>query len=45
MIETPNGTVGIRSGIAVIEVDERTTSTRATFLYGNAMTVTGKRGV
>ena len=43
-IETPNGTVGIRGGIAVVEVDETTKSTRATFLYGNAMTVTGKRG-
>jgi trimeric autotransporter adhesin len=43
-IETPNGTVGIRGGIAVIEVDEATTSTRATFLYGSEMTVTGKKG-
>jgi hypothetical protein len=43
-IETPNGTVGIRGGIAVIEVDERTTSTRATFLYGSEMTVTGRQG-
>jgi trimeric autotransporter adhesin len=43
-IETPNGTVGIRGGIAVIEVDEATTSTRATFLYGSEMTVTGRKG-
>jgi hypothetical protein len=43
-IETPNGTVGIRGGIAVIEVDETTTTTRATFLYGSEMTVTGRQG-
>jgi hypothetical protein len=43
-IETPNGTVGIRGGIAVVEVDEATKTTRATFLYGNEMTVTGKKG-
>jgi hypothetical protein len=43
-IETPNGTVGIRGGIAVVEVDETTKSTRATFLYGSEMTVTGRQG-
>src|SRR5260370_29046468 len=43
-IETPNGTVGIRAGIPGIEVDDATTSTRATFLYGSEMTVTGRKG-
>jgi hypothetical protein len=43
-IDTPNGTVGIRGGIAIIDVDERAGTTHATFLYGVAMTVTGKLG-
>lgn len=43
-IDTPNGTIGIRGGIAIVEVDEAAAKTRAIFLYGSEMTVTGKRG-
>jgi hypothetical protein len=43
-IDTPNGMVGIRGGIAVIDVNEAAANTHAIFLYGNEMTVTGARG-
>jgi trimeric autotransporter adhesin len=43
-IDTPNGTIGIRGGIAVINVDEGAKTTNAIFLFGDAMTVTGKLG-
>ncbi len=43
-IDTPNGMIGIRGGIAVIDVDEAAANTHAVFLYGHEMTVTGSLG-
>ncbi len=43
-IDTPNGMIGVRGGIAVIDVDEAGANTRAIFLYGDEMTVTGALG-
>ena len=39
VLETPTATIGIRGGIALIKVDENP-GTKATFLFGDGMTVT-----
>ena len=44
-IKTPTATLGIRGGIAIIEVARGTGATRAIFLYGKEMTVTNQSGV
>lgn len=36
--KTPVGTIGIRGGIAIVEINPTSGATNATFLYGDAMT-------
>lgn len=43
-IETPTAIIGIRGGIALVEV-EANGATRATFLYGKELTVTARNGL
>jgi hypothetical protein len=43
-IETPTAIIGIRGGIALVEV-AASGATRATFLYGKEMTITGRDGL
>jgi hypothetical protein len=43
-IETPTAIIGIRGGIALVEVAPGG-ATRATFLYGKEMTITGRDGL
>ncbi len=44
-IRTPTATIGVRGGIIIIKVEPGTGATRATFLFGNVMTVTNDSGV
>jgi hypothetical protein len=43
-IETPTAIIGIRGGIALVEV-EASGATRATFLYGKELTITARNGL
>jgi hypothetical protein len=43
-IETPTAIIGIRGGIALVEI-EASGATRATFLYGEELTITGRDGL
>jgi hypothetical protein len=43
-IETPTAIIGIRGGMALIEV-EASGATHATFLYGKELTITGLNGI
>jgi hypothetical protein len=43
-IETPTAIIGIRGGIALVEV-EASGATHATFLYGKELTITGLNGI
>jgi hypothetical protein len=44
-IKTPSATLGIRGGIAIIEVAPATGATRAIFVFGKELTVTNQSGV
>ena len=43
-ISTPTATIGIRGGIGIVSVDATSGATRATFLFGQEMTVTSATG-
>jgi len=43
-ISTPTATIGIRGGIGIVSVDASSGATRATFLFGQEMTVTSATG-
>ena len=43
-ISTPTATIGIRGGIGIVSVDAASGATRATFLFGQEMTVTSATG-
>ena len=43
-ISTPTATIGIRGGIGIVSVDAVSGATRATFLFGQEMTVTSATG-
>lgn len=42
--KTPVGTIGIRGGIAIVEIDPKSGATNATFLYGQKMTFQNQAG-